>query len=119
MVCRPTIKESEYYHHYYSQDHADWGAVDNIISLMFAHAESFPKDQLQLIRDRFSGGHGGYPLIGDPVTVADGIQKLYEAGFAGSTLSFVDYAEEFPYFRDNVLPILEARGLRNAFKVKS
>ena len=37
---------------------------------------------------------------------------VHGAGFAGTTLSFVDYAEEFPYFRDTVLPILEARGLR-------
>ena len=86
---------------------------------MFAHAESFPKDQLKLIRDRFSGGHGGFPLIGDPQKVADGLQQLYEAGFSGTTLSFVNYVEEFPYFRDNVLPILEARGLRNAFKVSA
>ena len=26
-----------------------------------------------------------------------------------------DYAEEFPYFRDNVLPILESRGIRRKF----
>lgn len=117
VVCRPTQKEAEDYHHHYSQQRADWAAVDNIIRLMFAHAESFPKDQLKLIRDRFSGGHGGYPLVGDPQQVADGICALHEAGFAGSTLSFVDYAEEFPYFRDTVLPILEARGLRKAFKV--
>ena len=31
---------------------------------------------------------------------------------SGTTLSFVDYVKEFPYFRDTVLPILEARGLR-------
>lgn len=119
VVCRPTVNEAEAYHHYYSQEHADWEAVDNIIRLMFAHAESFPKDQLKLIRDRFSGGHGGFPLIGDPQKVADGLQQLYEAGFSGTTLSFVNYVEEFPYFRDNVLPILEARGLRNAFKVSA
>ena len=33
-------------------------------------------------------------------------------GLGGTTLSFVDYTKEFPYFRDNVLPILEARGIR-------
>jgi alkanesulfonate monooxygenase SsuD/methylene tetrahydromethanopterin reductase-like flavin-dependent oxidoreductase (luciferase family) len=44
--------------------------------------------------------------------VADGICALHEAGFRGTTLSFVDYVEEFPYFRDNVLPILHARGIR-------
>jgi FMNH2-dependent dimethyl sulfone monooxygenase len=38
--------------------------------------------------------------------------KLHATGFAGTTLSFVDYVEEFPYFRDHVLPRLEAAGIR-------
>lgn len=59
-------------------------------------------------------GHGGFPLTGTPEQVAEGITALHEAGFRGSTLSFVDYVEEFPYFRDTVLPILEQRGIRIA-----
>jgi alkanesulfonate monooxygenase SsuD/methylene tetrahydromethanopterin reductase-like flavin-dependent oxidoreductase (luciferase family) len=69
---------------------------------------------LALIRDRMAAGHGGYPLTGTPEQVAEGIISLHEAGFRGTTLSFVDYVEEFPYFRDNVLPILEAHGIRRA-----
>ena len=59
-----------------------------------------------------AAGHGGFPLVGTPEQVADGICQLHRAGFKGTTLSFVDYVKEFPYFRDSVLPILEARGLR-------
>ncbi|MBB5703955.1 alkanesulfonate monooxygenase SsuD/methylene tetrahydromethanopterin reductase-like flavin-dependent oxidoreductase (luciferase family) [Ochrobactrum daejeonense] len=44
--------------------------------------------------------------------MAEGILALHRAGFDGTTLSFVDYAEEFPYFRDHVLPILESEGVR-------
>ena len=33
-------------------------------------------------------------------------------GCAGATLSFVDFVGEFPYFRGEVLPRLEAIGLR-------
>jgi len=117
VVCRPTLAEAEAYHQHYSQTHADWGAVDNIIRLMFEHAESFPKDMIKLLRDRISAGHGGFPLVGTPEMVADGIQQLHEAGLAGTTLSFVDYVKEFPYFRDNVLPILEARGLRQPIQL--
>ncbi|MDA5195045.1 hypothetical protein [Govanella unica] len=32
--------------------------------------------------------------------------------FRGTTLCFVDYVKELPYFRDEVLPRLEARGVR-------
>jgi alkanesulfonate monooxygenase SsuD/methylene tetrahydromethanopterin reductase-like flavin-dependent oxidoreductase (luciferase family) len=57
-------------------------------------------------------GHGGFPLVGTPERVADLICALQDAGFRGTTLSFFDYAKEFPYFRDEVLPLLSARGIR-------
>ncbi|WP_417320673.1 LLM class flavin-dependent oxidoreductase [Emcibacter sp.] len=112
VVCRPTQKEADEFHQYYARDNADWQAVDNIINLMFQHAQSFPPDMLQMLRDRFAGGHGGVPLVGTPEVVAQGLIDLYEAGFAGTTLAFVNYAEELPYFAETVLPILEARGIR-------
>lgn len=112
VVCRPTEKEAQDYLRYFARDNADWVAVDNLIRLQFAHAQSFAHDLLALIRDRFAMGHGGVPLIGTPEQVADGICRLHEIGLGGTTLSFVDYVKEFPYFRDTVLPILEARGLR-------
>ena len=112
VVCRPTEKEAKDYLQHFGQTHADWEAVDNLVRLQFAHAQSFPHDLLALIRDRMAAGHGGFPLVGTPEQVAEGILALHAAGFGGTTLSFVDYAEEFPYFRDHVLPILEARGIR-------
>lgn len=112
VVCRPTEKEAKDYLEHFGRTNADWEAVDNLVRLQFAHAQSFPHDLLALIRDRMAAGHGGYPLTGTPEQVADGIAALHAAGFRGTTLSFVDYAEEFPYFRDNVLPLLEQRGVR-------
>lgn len=35
---------------------------------------------------------------------------MSEAGFGGTTLSFVNYVDEFPYFRDAVMPLLRQRG---------
>jgi len=112
VICRPTEKEARDYLKHTAEDNADWEAVDNLIRLQFAHAQSFPHDLMKLIRDRFAAGHGGFPLIGTPEQVAEGILSLHKAGFAGTTLSFIDYAEEFPYFRDNVLPLLEQAGIR-------
>ncbi len=112
VICRPTEEEAKNFLEYTARDNADWEAVDNLVRLQFAHAHSFPHDLLALIRDRMAAGHGGFPLVGTPEQVADGIVSLAEAGFRGTTLSFVDYVEEFPYFRDTVLPILAAKGLR-------
>ena len=115
IVCRPTQKEADDFHQYYARDNADWAAVDNIVNLMFQHAQSFPPDMLQDLKGRFAGGHGGVPLVGTPEVVAEGLINLYKAGFAGTTLSFVNYAEELPYFAETVLPILEAEGIRVPF----
>ena len=78
----------------------------------FANAESFPKEVIKMLRDRMAGGHGGMPLVGTPDKVVTELEKLYEIGCAGATLSFVDFVGEFPYFRDEVLPGLEEKGLR-------
>ncbi|KAK6074099.1 methanesulfonate monooxygenase [Seiridium cupressi] len=112
VVCRPTEQEAKDFLAYFCEKNTDEGAVDNLVALQFAHAQSFPHDLLALIRNRMAAGHGGYPLIGTPQQVADGILALHAAGFNGTTLSFVDYVKEFPYFRDNVLPILEKAGIR-------
>lgn len=114
VVCRPTEQEALDYVQHYARDNVDMAALDTLIRLQFAHAQSFPHDLLALIRDRMASGHGGYPLVGTPEQVADGIMALHAAGFRGTTLSFVDYVAEFPYFRDTVLPLLAERGLRPA-----
>jgi alkanesulfonate monooxygenase SsuD/methylene tetrahydromethanopterin reductase-like flavin-dependent oxidoreductase (luciferase family) len=114
VVCRPTEREALDYVQHYARDNVDNEALDTLIRLQFAHAQSFPHDLLALIRDRMASGHGGYPLVGTPEQVADGIMALRAAGFRGTTLSFVDYVAEFPYFRDEVMPILADRGLRIA-----
>ncbi|MFN3938690.1 MAG: LLM class flavin-dependent oxidoreductase [Gemmobacter sp.] len=112
VVCRPTEKEAKDWLKYVVDDNADWAATDNLVRLQFAHAQSFPHDLLAQIRYLMAAGHGGFPLTGTPEQVAEGIIALHRAGFAGTTLSFVDYAEEFPYFRDTVLPLLAEAGIR-------
>jgi alkanesulfonate monooxygenase SsuD/methylene tetrahydromethanopterin reductase-like flavin-dependent oxidoreductase (luciferase family) len=111
VICRPTEAEARAYWQH-TLAHADWPAVDNLVALQIAHAQSFPHDLLVMVRESMAVGHGGFPLVGTPEQVADGICALRETGFRGTTLSFVDYNAEFPFFRDHVLPILAARGIR-------
>ena len=115
VVCRPTKKEAEEYYEYYANENADWGAVDNLMRLQGLHAQSFPADALRTLRGRFAAGHGTYPLVGDPDSIVQEMIKIPAAGFAGTTISFVDYVKEFPYFREEVLPRLEKIGLREKF----
>ncbi len=112
LVCRSTQKEAEDYLDYYANQNADWDAVDYLMKLQGMHAQSFTPEALANFRDRFAAGHGGYPLVGTPDHIADELERLSATGLAGTTLSFVDYAKEFPYFRDEVMPRLEQKGLR-------
>ena len=115
VVCRPTMKEAEDYLDHYANQNADWEAVDYLMKLQGMHAQSFTPEALGMFRDRFAAGHGGFPLVGTPVHIADLLEQLSATGIAGTTLAFVDYAAEFPYFAENVLPLLEERGLREKF----
>lgn len=112
VVCRKTMEEARDYHRYYAEEHADWPAVDRLMSLLGQHAKSFTHEELQQHRARFAGGHGTFPLIGDPDHVADMLARISGTGLAGTTIAFVDYGAEFPYFRDEVLPRLEKKQLR-------
>ncbi len=44
------------------------------------------------------------------------LAKISAAGFIGTTITFVNYVDEFPYFRDEVLPRLERLGLRQSVR---
>jgi FMNH2-dependent dimethyl sulfone monooxygenase len=112
VVCRPTRAEAEEYLHYYADEHADWDAVDNLMRLQGLHAMSFTPEMLETFRARFAAGHGSCPLIGTPDEVAEQIERFHRAGFGGMTLSFVDYVSELGYFAQEVLPRLEAMGVR-------
>jgi alkanesulfonate monooxygenase SsuD/methylene tetrahydromethanopterin reductase-like flavin-dependent oxidoreductase (luciferase family) len=112
-VCRETKAEAEEFHHWYADENADWDAVDNLMTLQGLHAQSFSAEMLAMFRPRFAGGHGVCPLIGSPDDVAAQIKRFHDAGFGGMTLSFVDYVGELEYFAQEVLPRLEALGVRN------
>ena len=80
---------------------------------MGLHARSFPAEHYQRFRERFTSGHGGYPVVGTPDQVADELGRIAETGMTGLAFGFVDFLAELPYFCDEVLPRLEAKGVRS------
>jgi alkanesulfonate monooxygenase SsuD/methylene tetrahydromethanopterin reductase-like flavin-dependent oxidoreductase (luciferase family) len=117
IVCRPTKAEAEAYHQHYVFEHGDWEAANNLRLTAWNYQKGRPPELQKEQMYRYCAGHAGYPLIGTPDDVADGLRRIAAAGFAGSTISFVDYVAEFPYFRDEVLPRLERMGLRESIRV--
>ena len=55
---------------------------------------------------------GGYPFVGTPDKVAGELATVSRAGVRGIAISFVNYLDDLPYVRDEVLPRLERMGLR-------
>jgi dimethylsulfone monooxygenase len=112
VTCRPTTQEAQDYHRHCIVENADWGAVDNMLALHNITPETHTPEEFQRIRNHRANGAGGMPIIGDPDYVAQQLAELSAAGLTGIAVSFINYADELPYFCDEVLPRLRRLGLR-------
>lgn len=112
VVCRPSRDEAEAYYERYAVTEADQGAVDYHMAQKRKFAGSHDEATFRLHAKRFAGGAGTYPVIGTPDHIAGELVRMHQAGFAGTTLSFVDYIPELKAFIRDVLPLLREAGLR-------
>lgn len=114
IVCRPTSKEANEYHHYYAVEMADEGAVDALVARRARRGryDDLPEEMKRNLRQRAGGGNGAYPIVGNPDTVAAKLLMLHGAGIDAFAMGFANYVEHLPYFRDEVLPRLESAGVR-------
>ncbi|MFG1479147.1 LLM class flavin-dependent oxidoreductase [Xanthobacter sp. V4C-4] len=107
IICRPTRAEALAYRDAIVE-RAD---IASIVAYTARHsggdAQGWPK---HVPADRVLGGH--LQIVGDPQSVADDIARLHAAGFDGIQIGFYDYGPELDFFLENVLPLLEAKGLR-------
>jgi dimethylsulfone monooxygenase len=114
ITCRPTRKEAEEYYHYSIVEHADWSAVDGILALKNISPQTVPMEEYVRKRSQYAQGMGGLPIVGDPDFVAKQIADLSQAGLTGIGVSLVNYAQELPFFCDEVLPRLVRAGVRES-----
>ncbi|HXF33405.1 MAG TPA: LLM class flavin-dependent oxidoreductase [Candidatus Acidoferrales bacterium] len=108
VICRPTQREAIDYYRYVLEENADWEAVDGQIQ---AGGTKKDLDSPAYVKRRTSAIRQ-FPLIGDPDRVAQLFITLSEIGFDGIGLTFVNYLDELPYFRDEVMSRLERAGVR-------
>ena len=112
VVCRTTQSEAEDAYERYAVTLADDAAVDRHMAGKAAHSGGHDESAYRLHRKRFAGGAGTFPLVGTPRHIAGEMARMAAVGFAGSALSFLDYAAELPGFVAEVLPLLREAGLR-------
>jgi alkanesulfonate monooxygenase SsuD/methylene tetrahydromethanopterin reductase-like flavin-dependent oxidoreductase (luciferase family) len=113
VLCRPTRKEAEEYHHYLCVENADWEAVDNMLR-MRGRLEGVSPAEHEKLRRRYAMTSGGFACIGSPDDIADMLETISRAGFAGIGLTSPHYSNEFHYYPEEILPRLERKGLRYA-----
>jgi alkanesulfonate monooxygenase SsuD/methylene tetrahydromethanopterin reductase-like flavin-dependent oxidoreductase (luciferase family) len=112
VVCRESQAEAEDYYQHYAVTMADHASVDFYAGQKEKFSGSHEAEAYRLHRKRFAAGAGTYPLVGAPRHIADEMIRMHEVGFAGTTISFVNFKNELPYFIERVLPLLRAAGLR-------
>jgi alkanesulfonate monooxygenase SsuD/methylene tetrahydromethanopterin reductase-like flavin-dependent oxidoreductase (luciferase family) len=113
VVCRPSADEAEAYYEHYAVAMEDTASVDRYMQAKAAHSGSHDAAAYRLHRKRFAGGAGTYPLVGTPEHIAGEMVRMARAGFAGTTVSFVNFRDELPFFMATVLPLLRDAGLRS------
>lgn len=117
ILCRSTPQETQDYYHYLVHEKGDWEAAEAAIAKRLkGDTRSLPHEQLRQMKERFISGGGTFPVIGSYDAVAEKLSRLAEAGLDGMALAMINYVQEMPVLRDEVLPRLERLKLRSAIK---
>lgn len=109
VVCRETEKDAKAAFQQVLDD-GDWGAAGNVIKIALSGAsQSF--DHAREMSERFIAGWGGYPLVGTPEQVVEGMKQLNDAGMGG--MGMIDPDKELPTFKQEILPLMVKEGIRH------
>jgi alkanesulfonate monooxygenase SsuD/methylene tetrahydromethanopterin reductase-like flavin-dependent oxidoreductase (luciferase family) len=115
LICRKTEKEAREYHHYVVREKGDWEAAEKAIAKrLTGGTQSIPTDRLVQMQERFISGGGTFPVIGSFDQAAATYKRLSDAGMNGMAVGLVNYVNEMPYIRDELLPRMARLGLRDA-----
>jgi dimethylsulfone monooxygenase len=116
VVQRDTQREAEDYLEYYAVANADNESVDGWVKGNAASAKGMSADKLHSLRRHLAAGGGGSQFVGTAERIADKLHALSDAGLNGILFTWVDFKDGLERFNRDVMPILESRGLRRAFR---
>ena len=99
---------------YYAVEQADNDSLDAWLAKMGENAQLMPPAALRQFRLRVAAGAGGFLLVGTAERIAERLAMLSHCGIDGVLLTWVDYIDGLQRFNE-ILPLLERRGLRQKF----
>jgi alkanesulfonate monooxygenase SsuD/methylene tetrahydromethanopterin reductase-like flavin-dependent oxidoreductase (luciferase family) len=113
LICRPTQREAEEYYRYLVYECGDWEAAEHAAFIRTRNRKSaFDSMQMQQLKERLISGVGTYPVVGSYDAVAAMFAEMRAAGLDGIALGLVNYIDDLPALRDEVLPRMQRFGLR-------
>jgi alkanesulfonate monooxygenase SsuD/methylene tetrahydromethanopterin reductase-like flavin-dependent oxidoreductase (luciferase family) len=114
IVCRPNAAEAREYFEYTHVENVDWAAVETFLAKKNVRRDNTPPAEFEQRCRDYARGMSGKTVVGDPDTVAGELAGLARSGIRGMAMNFVNYLDELPYIREEVLPRLERLGLRTS-----
>ena len=117
IISRRTQKETREYYNYIVHEMGDWEAAEYIVSIRISGGgRSTPPEVVRQMTERHVSGIGTMPIVGNYDEVAAMFKRLSDAGLDGMAVGLVNYIDEFPMLRDEILPRMERLGLRQPYK---
>jgi dimethylsulfone monooxygenase len=114
-VQRPTRAEAEDYLEHYAVRNEDGPSLDAWSAGVGSQTKILQSPEaVRAFRKRFAAGAGGSGLVGTAEDIAARLDLLAGAGLDGALLTWVDFVDGLLRFAE-VMPLLEARGLREPF----
>jgi FMNH2-dependent dimethyl sulfone monooxygenase len=77
-----------------------------------SRGQSYSSARLDKMREIIISGTGTHLVMGSYDEVAETFKKLNEAGLDGMAIGLVNFVDDLPAIRDEVLPRMQRLGLR-------
>ena len=113
IVHGNTRQQAEEFLNYFGVEHEDRAAVDGWAEGIMKESRSLTNEVVKLARRTIA--IGGHPILGTARDIADQLEQLSERGVDGVLSAWFDFEVGLTRFCDEVLPLLEQRGLREPF----
>ena len=105
VICRETEAEARAYHQSL-RDHSDLEAAANFAACSGMDLSTLTEAERDKVLRDLAMNPGNATLIGTPTQVADQIEEMHVCGVSALFVGFHDYLQEFPFFHQNVMPLL-------------
>jgi alkanesulfonate monooxygenase SsuD/methylene tetrahydromethanopterin reductase-like flavin-dependent oxidoreductase (luciferase family) len=110
-IQRDTRQEAREYEDYLVA-HCDERGLRRLMERRLGRGSPMTPAELDVMKRRMSVGMGGFPLIGTPDDIAQRLIGVANAGLDGMLLTWPNAEDGIPRFLKDVLPRLEAAGVR-------